>query len=249
MKPSKRNEIYYKDEIHEIFVDGKYGATIKKDNKYYFIHDQKQIANLVAGVSPTTAKNKKYLDNIYASILGATMILFVYETIYIIKQSMSTTNNYQHTSNNYIMLIGIIIFNIVLHEMGHMVVLKSYGRKINGFGFKMRYLFPAIYVNTSDAYMLSKRRRLFVYTAGNVVNIHIIFIMIYFLKADMFYTYTIYALVIFNMLPLMLKNDGYHVLMLLMNGGISTNRGVLVKYISRLIFIVMVITLLIKMMV
>jgi putative peptide zinc metalloprotease protein len=53
-----------------------------------------------------------------------------------------------------------------VHETAHGVVMSSFGRRVREAGFKIVLIFPYVYVDTSDAWFESKRRRIAVSAAG-----------------------------------------------------------------------------------
>jgi putative peptide zinc metalloprotease protein len=60
---------------------------------------------------------------------------------------------------------------IVLHELGHAVTLKAMGGEVHELGVLLLYLQPCFYCNTSDAYLLPRRQRLWVSFAGLYVEL------------------------------------------------------------------------------
>ena len=53
-----------------------------------------------------------------------------------------------------------------VHETAHGVVMASFGRPVREAGFKLVLIFPYVYVDTSDAWFESERRRIAVSAAG-----------------------------------------------------------------------------------
>jgi len=59
----------------------------------------------------------------------------------------------------------------VLHELGHGLTCKHFGRRVNGAGVGIAYLFPYAFVGTSDIWMAGKGARIAVSAAGPLVNL------------------------------------------------------------------------------
>lgn len=84
------------------------------------------------------------------------------------------------------------------------------------------YVFPSFYVQLNDIYMLSKKEKLIVHSAGIYINLFIILtfqiINTLFLKMDMLsvsYIFFFLAL-LWNVIPV-LNSDGYKILLTLLN--------------------------------
>lgn len=71
-------------------------------------------------------------------------------------------------------LISLIVANIIVifvHEMGHALTVKHYGREVRRAGFMIYFGMPAFFVDTTDIWMQAKRGRLAVTWAGPFVNL------------------------------------------------------------------------------
>ena len=66
--------------------------------------------------------------------------------------------------------IGLLVIT-VLHEIGHALTCKHFGRHVNGAGIGIAYLFPYAFVGTSDVWMVGKGPRIAVSAAGPLVNV------------------------------------------------------------------------------
>lgn len=110
-------------------------------------------------------------------------------------------------------------FNVVIHEIAHILMLRKCGKNFDKIGFKMNYIFPAIYVRMNDLYMLTKEEKIMVHIAGIYINLLINSILIftgYFFKNSFFISITqFFAIgILMNMVPI-LNSDGYKILLAL----------------------------------
>ena len=71
----------------------------------------------------------------------------------------------------YIFLFFYLSLNIFIHELGHIKSLNYIGKKHQKIGFKMNYyIFPAIYVEMNEIYLISKNEKIIVHLAGLITN-------------------------------------------------------------------------------
>jgi hypothetical protein len=127
------------------------------------------------------------------------------------------SENYVIIDSNFIIANLILFANIFIHELGHILALKLFYRsgKIK-IGFKIYFIYPAFYVDTSDSYLLPKYKRIAVYLAGNFMNCIYILICFLFFPALNKYNYVIISTILINFLPI-IKSDGYYALTALVN--------------------------------
>lgn len=121
-------------------------------------------------------------------------------------------------------LISLIIANIVVifvHEMGHALTVKHYGREVRRAGFMIYFGMPAFFVDTTDIWMEAKRGRLAVTWAGPYINLVCSGVAAILLTlwpdargADFLFQFAFlgYLVVFVNLNPL-LQLDGYYLLM------------------------------------
>lgn len=111
------------------------------------------------------------------------------------------------------------LFSILIHEMAHALTCKHFGCKIAAFGVMFYYGLPGAFVDTSDAYFLTKWKRVIIDLAGIAANLLIIAacgICLLFVEGDYFVILRLIAfvnifLVLWNLIPF-LKYDGYFAL-------------------------------------
>src|SRR5204863_9222398 len=63
-----------------------------------------------------------------------------------------------------------LVVSILLHELGHALTCKAFGREIRRGGFMLFFGFPACFVDTSDIWLDPRRRRIAVSGAGATVD-------------------------------------------------------------------------------
>lgn len=66
-----------------------------------------------------------------------------------------------------------LLISAVLHECGHAIACKYYGRRINNAGIVLYYGSPCLYVDTSDIWMAPPKARIITSLAGPAVNLFI----------------------------------------------------------------------------
>jgi putative peptide zinc metalloprotease protein len=69
-----------------------------------------------------------------------------------------------------VFLIGRLAI-VAVHEFAHGLVLASYGRRVEHAGFKLLLIFPYAFVDTSQAWMEPRRRRIAVSAAGPAADL------------------------------------------------------------------------------
>ncbi len=65
-------------------------------------------------------------------------------------------------------LIVLQVLSISVHEAGHALAIRHYGRRVRRLGLAMYYLFPCVYVDSSDMAMSTRRARIVVSLAGPI---------------------------------------------------------------------------------
>lgn len=65
-------------------------------------------------------------------------------------------------------LILLQVLSISVHEAGHALAIRHYGRRVRRLGLAMYYLFPCVYVDSTDMAMSSRRARIVVALAGPI---------------------------------------------------------------------------------
>lgn len=155
-------------------------------------------------------RNQKIFDIMFCmtAIIGGILFTILFGSNSILNGN--TTGSYS---------IGTMILwtfvNVLVHELGHVVLCHNSGRKVHSFGLKMNYGMPMVYVDTTDICMAGKINRIKTSLGGVYFNA-LLFIAILvigmFHKPIYFEGLEIsYFFVISNSIPF-LKLDGYYVL-------------------------------------
>lgn len=205
------NQFYLWNEKYEILETANGDCYIKsiQEKKYYFKR------HFFASKNPNIYSIKKVVlelkDIVYLLLACCSVWLLVYLLLNI--NRITTVN----TSKNNVVAVIYLLVNLVLHEIGHRCVLKSFGRMPGGVKFKFSFIFPTITVDTTDSYILPKFRRFMVYYAGVMVNIIICFITFIFFKDYNYCIISVLWFIIFNLIPIPWVNtDGYYILFVLL---------------------------------
>jgi putative peptide zinc metalloprotease protein len=106
-----------------------------------------------------------------------------------------------------------------VHETAHGLTMASFGRRIERAGFKLVFIFPYVYVDTSEAWFEPRRRRIAISAAGPVSDFSLgaIFsicaLLLHGTVRDVFFNlaFAAYVGAFFNLNPF-LDRDGYHIL-------------------------------------
>ena len=109
---------------------------------------------------------------------------------------------------------------VVCHELAHGLIAESFGRPISRAGIKVALVFPYVFVDTTDAWFESRRRRMMMSLAGPASDVVLggAFALACLASApggarDLLFQVAFggYVGALFNLNPLM-ERDGYHVL-------------------------------------
>jgi putative peptide zinc metalloprotease protein len=109
---------------------------------------------------------------------------------------------------------------VVCHELAHGLIAESFGRPISRAGIKVALVFPYVFVDTTDAWFESRRRRMMISLAGPASDVVLggAFALACLATApgdvrDVLFQVAFggYVGALFNLNPLM-ERDGYHVL-------------------------------------
>lgn len=156
-----------------------------------------------------------YRDTVYSLLIFISLI----SLYYLMVNSVAIFSKRTYTTSMIINVTVFMLANVVLHEVGHILTLRFWGRRSGKLKFKFYYIFPIISVDTSDVYIISKFRGVCVCYAGVMTNI---FICAFVLKFYPEYNYVIIpvaSLIFFSLIPFSgVKTDGYNLIIIVMFG-------------------------------
>lgn len=148
---------------------------------------------------------KETKDNIIHTVI-ITLVIIATILLYF------TKTTYAIIDINFIPATLFMLFNVAIHEAGHIFLLKFFEKdsKVK-IGFKFVFIYPAFYVDTSYSYLLPKYKRVAIYLAGNFMNCLFILLIIFFFPSMLSYCYMIMSNILINFIPIV-KSDGYYAL-------------------------------------
>ena len=110
-----------------------------------------------------------------------------------------------------------LLVNIPIHEFGHIIALKIFYPEAKfKMGFKVVFIYPAFYVDTSYSYMLPKYKRMVVYLAGNFMNCMFLVVVLIAFPQYLKYCYLVVSNILINFITIV-KSDGYYAMVTLFN--------------------------------
>jgi putative peptide zinc metalloprotease protein len=168
---------------------------------------------------------------------GAAVLLFsVAGLVAWVREVTSARHSLVTVEGSYVLglvvLIALQVLSISVHEAGHALAIRHYGRRVRRLGLAIYYLFPCMYVDSTDMTMAPRRQRIIVALAGPIAGMTVgaacAFIAavdgglagsLAFKAASLF----VFQLVV-NLLPI-LELDGYHVLVDLLDAPLLRQRS------------------------
>lgn len=161
----------------------------------------------------------------FTRVGGALIVLVSLAGIVVWWQEMASARHELVTLNgSYVQgilaLVGLQVVSISLHEGGHALAIRHYGRRVRRLGLAIYYLLPCFYVDSTDMALGSRKQRVMVSLAGPIGGLVIGALCAFaaaawpgtlagelaFKAASLF----VFQFVL-NLLPI-LELDGYHVL-------------------------------------
>lgn len=128
-----------------------------------------------------------------------------------------------HPLVGMLILWAVLLFSVVLHELGHGTTCKHFGGSVYRIGFLLLYFNPCLYCDTTESYFFEKKAHKHAVTlAGGVVDLMVAstaVVIWYVTTDDLFISQLCHRImllcgvtgIIFNLNPL-LKYDGYFLL-------------------------------------
>jgi putative peptide zinc metalloprotease protein len=131
-----------------------------------------------------------------------------------------------------VVLIVLQVLSISVHEAGHALAIRHYGRRVRRLGLAIYYLFPCLYVDSTDMTMAPRRQRIVVALAGPIAGMTVGAACAFVAALDggptgslAFKAASLFAFqLVLNLLPI-LELDGYHVLVDLLDAPFLRQRS------------------------
>ena len=131
-----------------------------------------------------------------------------------------------------VVLIVLQVLSISVHEAGHALAIRHYGRRVRRLGLAIYYLFPCMYVDSTDMTMAPRRQRIVVALAGPIAGMTVGAACAFVAAVDgglagslAFKAASLFAFqLVLNLLPI-LELDGYHVLVDLLDAPFLRQRS------------------------
>ena len=137
---------------------------------------------------------------------------------------------------SYVLGLGVLILlqvlSISVHEAGHALAIRHYGRRVRRLGLAIYYFFPCMYVDSTDMTMAPRRQRIVVALAGPIAGMTVGAACAFVAAFDggpagslAFKAASLFAFqLVLNLLPI-LELDGYHVLVDLLDAPFLRQRS------------------------
>ena len=119
-----------------------------------------------------------------------------------------------------LLLVPLTLLSVFIHEMGHALTVKAFGREVLSVGLGWYWISPIFYVDTSDMWLEKRWPRIAVSLAGpylHLIFVNLISLIGFFIQGSeisrvfLIFTAASYVLILMNLNPI-LKYDGYYAL-------------------------------------
>lgn len=129
-------------------------------------------------------------------------------------------------------LIALQVLSISVHEAGHALAIAHYGRRVRRLGLAVYYLFPCLYVDSTDMTMGTRKARIVVSLAGPIGGLTVSAVCAFVASADPgllgSLAFKASSLFLFqfalNLMPI-LELDGYYILVDLLDAPLLRQRA------------------------
>jgi putative peptide zinc metalloprotease protein len=144
--------------------------------------------------------------------------LFVWQLLHGTRNPLTTGGSY---ALGLLVLMALMLVTVSIHEAGHAMATKYFGREVPRGGVMLYYGFPAFFMDTTDIWMEPRRARMVVSAAGMAavwglggvaMILYVIFHDYAFAPFLLQFAFVAFINNSFNLLPL-LELDGYFLLM------------------------------------
>ena len=150
------------EDLHDIiFVKLKKLVTTEEDDiKYGYLFFKFTLIN-----ADLVKKISSYFSFLFRNkmFVICSFICFILLSIYLI---FFTKSSFDITSQSIYTLPIILLFTLILHEIGHATACYTYGAKNGSIGFGFYLLTPVMFADVTDAWKLTKKERVLIDIAG-----------------------------------------------------------------------------------
>ncbi|WP_419146772.1 hypothetical protein [Pseudoalteromonas 'SMAR'] len=197
------------NEIYDIFKGG--DREVFKPKGFLFAFDviNAELSSFICGFLGFTFNKLFFLC--FLSIFSITLYVSYNDISYFFLYGF-------YGSSNYIYEAFILYFlSVILHEFGHASACRKFSGKSGGIGFGVYYIFPVLYANVNQSWLLPRKYRIIIALSG--VYYQLIFLVLVMLlgekSEEQFYylgSFFILISIVFTLNPI-LKFDGYWALL------------------------------------
>ena len=206
MKLSKTKNKYIFDEGYFYRIGNNFIVCI--DDRYFLLDNQNTLNKLI--------KNKQIRID-YERIPNVGLFLIATSILSVGVMAINLFLNFDGTgTKNIFMFLVLLILTFLVHELGHVVILKIFKRKSKSIRFTLAYfMFPALKVDVPKSLELEKIDRVSIYLGGVLFGSLFVNIL-YFLGISYSITNILALNTLIALVPIY-KSDGYNALIAILS--------------------------------
>lgn len=206
MKLSKTKNKYIFEEGYFYCIDNNFIVCI--DDRYFLLDNQNTLNQLI--------KNKQIRID-YERIPNVGLFLIATSILSVGVMAINLFCNFDGTGNkNIFMFLVLLILTFLVHELGHVLILKIFKRKSKSIRFTLAYfILPALKVDVSKSLELEKIDRVSIYLGGVLFGSLFVNIL-YFLGISYPITNILALNTLIALVPIY-KSDGYNALIAILS--------------------------------
>lgn len=206
MKLSKTKNKYIFEEGYFYRIDNNFIVCI--DDRYFLLDNPNTLNKLI--------KNKQIRID-YERIPNVGLFLIATSILSVGVMAINLFRNFDGTGNkNIFMFLVLLILTFLIHELGHVLILRIFKRKSKSIRFTLAYfIFPALKVDVSKSLELEKIDRVSIYLGGVLFGSLFVNIL-YFLGISYPITNILALNTLIALVPIY-KSDGYNVLIAILS--------------------------------
>lgn len=206
MKLSKTKNKYIFDEGYFYRIGNNFIVCI--DDRYFLLDNPNTLNKLI--------KNKRISID-YERIPNVGLFLIATSIFSVGVMAINLFRNFDGTgTKNIFMFLVLLILTFLIHELGHVLILKIFKRKSKSIRFTLAYfIFPALKVDVSKSLELEKIDRVSIYLGGVLFGSLFVNIL-YFLGIGYPITNILALNTLIALVPIY-KSDGYNALIAILS--------------------------------